>query len=83
MLFITSDNFLGVRVGVKAKRSKFGLNKSADKVKRWLFMLRNILYLIGRILGDFHAIKRGRVGQRIGRRVAGKVTGNLFRKIFK
>jgi hypothetical protein len=29
---------------------------------------RGLLYLLGRILGDIQAIKKGRLGQRIGRR---------------
>ena len=43
--------------------------------------LRSILYLIARLLGDWNAVKRNRVGRRIKRRVAGKFVGRLFRKL--
>ena len=46
-------------------------------------VLRSLLYLIARLLGDVNAVKKGKVGRRIGRRVAGKITGRLFRNIFK
>lgn len=45
---------------------------------------RGILYWLARLLGDFNAVKRGRVGRRVARRAAGKLTGrglgSLFRK---
>jgi hypothetical protein len=43
---------------------------------------RSSLYLLARLLGDYQAVKNGRVGRRIGRRLAGKVTGKVFAKIF-
>ena len=36
-----------------------------------------------RLLGDWQAVKRGRVGRRIGRRVTGRATGRLLRRLFK
>lgn len=44
---------------------------------------RGILYWLARILGDFNAVKRGRVGRRIGRRAAGRVTGRGLGKLFR
>jgi len=46
-------------------------------------MLRSILYLIARLLGDANAIKKGRVGKRIVRRIAGRATGKGLSKLFK
>jgi len=45
--------------------------------------IRGCLYWLAKLLGDFNAIKKGKVGRRVGRRAAGKVTGRLFGKIFK
>ena len=45
--------------------------------------MRSLLYLLARLLGDWNAVKRGRVGKRVGRRVAGKVTGKLMRRLFR
>lgn len=45
--------------------------------------MRSFLYFIAKLMGDFNAVKKGKIGQRIGRRAAGKVTGRLFGKIFK
>ena len=36
---------------------------------------RSLLYFLAKILGDFRAIKTGRVAKRIGWRVSGKLTG--------
>lgn len=44
---------------------------------------RSFLYRLARIIGDFQAASRGRIGRRIGRRAAGKVTGRLLGKLFK
>lgn len=44
---------------------------------------RGWLYFIAKLMGDFNAVKRGKVGKRILRRGAGKVTGRLFGKLFK
>ncbi len=45
-------------------------------------MIRSLLYLVARLLGDVNAILKGRIARRIARRAAGKVTGRLFRKFF-
>ena len=44
---------------------------------------RGFLYQLAKLLGDFNAVKKGKVGKRVGRRVAGKVTGRSLRKLFK
>jgi hypothetical protein len=43
---------------------------------------RGLLYATARLLGDYNAVKRGRVRRRIARRVYGKATGRLARKLF-
>ena len=43
---------------------------------------RTFLYALARLLGDYRAVQKGKVGRRIGRRLAGKVTGRAFAKIF-
>jgi hypothetical protein len=45
--------------------------------------LRSMLYKIARIMGDWNAIKKGRVARRIGRRAAGKVTGRGLGRLFR
>lgn len=45
--------------------------------------LRSLLYGTARVLGDFQAARRGRIGQRIVRRVAGRATGRLLGRLFK
>ena len=42
-------------------------------------IFRSKLYLLGKIMGDYQAVKKGRVG----RRLAGKATGRGLRKLFK
>lgn len=44
--------------------------------------MRNLLYVLARLLGDWQAARKGRVMRRIGRRVAGKVTGRMMRGLF-
>ena len=44
---------------------------------------RSFLYLLARLLGDYNAVKKNRVGRRVGRRIAGKVTGRGLGKLFK
>lgn len=48
-----------------------------------MFKIRNLLYLLAKLLGDISSIQRKRTGRRIGRRIAGKGTGRLLRKFFK
>jgi hypothetical protein len=45
-------------------------------------MLRDLLYAIAKLLGDYNAVKKGRIGRRIARRVYGKATGRLARRLF-
>jgi len=44
---------------------------------------RSVLYLIAKILGDWNAIKKGKVGTRIMRRGVGKVTGRGIGRLFR
>jgi hypothetical protein len=43
--------------------------------------LRSFLYLLARLLGDYQAIKSGRVGRRVARRVVGKGTGRAIGRV--
>jgi len=45
--------------------------------------IRSWLYTIAELMGDYRAIKNGRIGQRIARRLAGRVTGKLLGRIFR
>lgn len=45
--------------------------------------LRGALYWIAKLMGDWNAIRKGRVLRRIGRRAAGKVTGRGLGRLFK
>lgn len=45
--------------------------------------LREWLYRIARAMGDYNAVRRGRVGRRLVRRAAGKVTGRALARILK
>ena len=45
--------------------------------------MRNLLYLMARLLGDINAIRKGRVIRRVARRVAGRVTGRGLARLFK
>jgi hypothetical protein len=42
-----------------------------------------MLYSLARFLGDYQAVKKGRVGKRIARRYAGKVTGRGLGRLFR
>lgn len=44
---------------------------------------RSFLYALARFLGDYQAVKRGRVGRRIGRRAAGRITGRGLGRLFR
>lgn len=44
---------------------------------------RGLLYQIARLLGDFQAARKGRVGKRVARRLAGRSTGRALRKLFR
>jgi hypothetical protein len=45
--------------------------------------MRSLLYLIAKLMGDYNAIKKGKIGKRIVRRGAGKITGKALWKVFK
>jgi len=36
-----------------------------------------------KLMGNYNAVKKGKVGKRVGRRMAGKATGKAMRKLFK
>ena len=36
-----------------------------------------------KLMGDYNAVKKRKVGKRVGCRVAGKATGKAMRKLFK
>ena len=40
---------------------------------------RSLLYSLAKLMGDYNAVKNGKVGKR----VAGKATGKAMRKVFK
>ena len=44
---------------------------------------RGFLYSLAKLMGDYNAVKKGKVSQRVGRRVAGKATGKAMRLLFK
>lgn len=44
---------------------------------------RGFLYRLARLLGDYQAVKKGRVGKRVARRVTGRMTGRALGKVFK
>ena len=44
---------------------------------------RGLLYTSAKLMGDYNAVKKGKVGKRVGRRVAGKASGKAMRKLFK
>ena len=39
---------------------------------------RGLLYTSAKLMGDYNAVKKGKVGKRVGRRVAGKATGKAM-----
>jgi hypothetical protein len=41
------------------------------------------LYTLAKLMGDYNAVKKSKVGQRVGRRAAGKATGKAMRELFK
>jgi len=45
--------------------------------------MRSLLYLIAKLMGDWNAIKKNKVGKRVTRRIAGKITGKGLRRLFK
>ncbi len=45
--------------------------------------MRSFLYWLAKALGDWNAIRKGRVGGRVLRRGAGKITGRWMGKMFR
>ena len=39
---------------------------------------RGLLYTLAKLMGDYNAVNKGKVGKRVGRRVAGKATGKAM-----
>ena len=39
---------------------------------------RGLLYTLAKLMGDYNAVKKGKVGKRVGRRMAGKATGKAM-----
>ena len=48
-----------------------------------LTKLRSLLYWLAKLLGDYRAIKTGRVARRVGYRLTGKVTGRTLWRIWQ
>mgnify|MGYP004389499395 CR=1 FL=1 len=44
---------------------------------------RGLLDTKAKLMGDYNAVKRGKVGKRVGCRTDGKTTGKAMRKLFK
>jgi len=44
---------------------------------------RGLLYTLAKLMGDYNAVKKGKIGKRVGRRATGKVTGKVMGKLFK
>jgi len=41
------------------------------------------LYTLAKLMGDYNAVKKGKVGKRVGRQLAGRATGKSMQKLFK
>ena len=44
---------------------------------------RGLLYTLAKLMGDYNAVKKGKVGKPVGRRLTGRATGKAMRKLFK
>jgi len=44
---------------------------------------RSLLYRIARLLGDYQAVRSGRIGKRVARRIVGRATGRTLGRLFK
>ena len=40
-----------------------------------------LLYTLAKLMRDYSAVKKGKVGKRVGRRVAGKATGQAHAEV--
>lgn len=45
--------------------------------------MRRLLYRLARLLGDWNAIRRGRIGQRAANRIMGRTVGRLTRRLWR
>ena len=62
------------------------VDQAVNRQYLWRFDMagfRELLYSLAKLMGDYNAVKKGKVGKRVGRRVAGKATGKAMRKLFK
>ena len=62
------------------------VNRAVNSQYLWGFDMagfRGLLYSLAKLMGDYNAVKKGKVGKRVGRRVAGRATGKAMRKLFK
>ena len=62
------------------------VDRAVNRQYFWRFDMagfRGFLYSLAKLMGDYNAVKKGKVGKRVGRRVAGKATGKAMRKLFK
>ena len=44
---------------------------------------RSFLYQLARGLGDYQAVRHGRIGKRVARRIAGRMTGRMLGRMFR
>jgi hypothetical protein len=44
---------------------------------------RGFFYALARFLGDYQAVKSGRIGKRLARRAAGRFTGRGLGRLFR
>ena len=45
--------------------------------------IRSLLYTLAKLMGDYNAVSKGKVGRRIARRAAGKAAGKGLGRLFK
>ena len=58
------------------------VDRAVNRQYLWRFDMagfRGLLYSLAKMMGDYNAVKKGKVGKR----VAGKATGKAMRKLFK
>jgi len=51
--------------------------------RRLEMAFRSLLYTVAKLMGDYSAVKKGKVGRRVGRRAAGKLTGRGLGRLFR
>ena len=62
------------------------VDRAVNRQYLWRFDMagfRGLLYSLAKLMGDYNAVKKGKVGKRVGRWVAGKATGKAMRKLSK